>query len=224
MKLSFASKNQPEVPLQPDVILASQSIGRKSLLEKLGIRFRTVVTRVDEEKIVDANPIKTIQKRAQAKADEVINNPRVYMVPEDRDVVIITADSMAVVGKKLYGKAVDRDDAKHIIKELMGKTHNYVTSITVTHLELGKVKKTWAKTVETKVTLGKLTVAELESYVTRYDFTRFAAGYAINETPYTLVTKVDGSLTNVVGLPFEALLPILRSIKIIDAPPPEKVI
>ncbi len=224
MKLSFASKNQPEVPLQPDVILASQSIGRKSLLEKLGIRFRTVVTRVDEEKIVDANPIKTIQKRAQAKADEVINNPRVYMVPEDRDVVIITADSMAVVGKKLYGKAVDRDDAKRIIKELMGKTHNYVTSITVTHLELGKVKKTWAKTVETKVTLGKLTVAELESYVTRYDFTRFAAGYAINETPYTLVTKVDGSLTNVVGLPFEALLPILRSIKIIDAPPPEKVI
>ncbi len=224
MKLSFASKNQPEVPLQPDVILASQSIGRKSLLEKLGIRFRTVVTRVDEEKIVDANPIKTIQKRAQAKADEVINNPRVYMVPEDRDVVIITADSMAVVGKKLYGKAIDRDDAKRIIKELMGKTHNYVTSITVTHMELGKVKKTWAKTVETKVTLGKLTVAELESYVTRYDFTRFAAGYAINETPYTLVTKVDGSLTNVVGLPFEALLPILRSIKIIDAPPPEKVI
>ncbi len=224
MKLSFASKNQPEVPLQPDVILASQSIGRKSLLEKLGIRFRTVVTRVDEEKIVDANPIKTIQKRAQAKADEVINNPRVYMVPEDRDVVIITADSMAVVGKKLYGKAIDRDDAKHIIKELMGKTHTYVTSITVTHMELGKVKKTWAKTVETKVTLGKLTTAELESYVTRYDFTRFAAGYAINETPYTLVTKVDGSLTNVVGLPFEALLPILRSIKIIDAPPPEKVI
>jgi septum formation protein len=224
MKLSFASKNQPEVPLQPDIILASQSVGRKSLLEKLGIRFRTVVTRVDEEKIVDANPIKTIQKRAQAKADEVINNPRVYMVPEDRDVVVITADSMAVVGKKLYGKAIDRDDAKRILKELMGKTHVFVTSLTVTHLELGKVKKTWAKTVETKVTLGKLTVAELESYVTRYDFTRFAAGYAINETPYTLVTKVDGSLTSVIGLPFEALLPILRAIKIIDAPPPEKVI
>lgn len=223
MKLSFASKNQPEIPLQPDVILASQSIGRKSLLEKLGIRFRTVVTRVDEEKIVDSNPIKTIQKRAQAKADEVINNPRVYMVPEDRDVVIITADSMAVVGKKLYGKALDRDDAKRILKELMGKTHVFVTALTVTHMELGKVKKTWAKSMETKVTLGKLTTAELESYVTRYDFTRFAAGYALNETPYTLVTKVDGSLTNVVGLPFEALLPILRAIKIIDAPPPEKI-
>lgn len=223
MKLSFTSKNQPEIPLQPDIVLASQSVGRKSLLEKLGLRFRTVVTRMDEDKIVDANPIKTIQKRAQAKTDEVINNPRVYMIPEDREVVLITADSMAIVGKKMYGKALDRDDAKRILKELMEKTHTYVTSIVVTHMEMGKVKKSWAKTVETKVTLGKLTVSELESYVTRYDFTRFAAGYAINETPYTLVTKVDGSLTNVVGLPFEALLPILRSIKIIDAPPPEKV-
>lgn len=222
MKLSFASKNQPDVPPQPDIILASQSIGRKGLLEKLGLRFRVVVTRVDEDKIVDTNPLKMIMKRAQAKADEVVHNPRVYMVPEDRDVVIIAADSMAIIGKKTYGKAMDRDDAKRIIKELMDKSHTFITALVVSHIAMGQLKKTWTKTVETKVTFGKISQPELDAYVIHYDFTRFAAGYALNETPWDLVTKIDGSYTNVVGLPFEALLPILRTLKIIDAPAPEK--
>lgn len=215
MKLSFSSKNQADIVLAPDVILASQSIGRRALLEKLGIRFRVAVTRLDEDKITDPNPLKTIQKRAIAKASEVVNNPRVYMVPEDRDVLVIAADSMAIVGKKTYGKATDRDDAIRILKDLMGKSHTFTTTTHIVHLTNGKVKKTWTKTVETKVTLAKLTGPELESYVARYDFTRFAAGYALNETPWDLVTKIDGSYTNVIGLPFEVLLPILRSLAII---------
>ncbi len=215
MKLSFSSKNQADIVLAPDVILASQSIGRRTLLEKLGIRFRVAVTRVDEDKITDPNPLKTIQKRAIAKALEVVNNPRVYMVPEDREVVVIAADSMAILGKKMYGKAIDRVDAAKMLKELMGKTHVFTTVIHIVYLDKGKVKKSWTKTVTTKVALRKMTGPELESYVTRYDFTRFAAGYALNETPWDLVTKVDGSYTNVIGLPFEVLLPVLRTIKII---------
>ena len=122
MKLSFSSKNQADIVLAPDVILASQSIGRRTLLEKLGIRFRVAVTRVDEDKITDPNPLKTIQKRAIAKALEVVNNPRVYMVPEDREVVVIAADSMAILGKKMYGKAIDRVDAAKMLKELDRKS------------------------------------------------------------------------------------------------------
>lgn len=215
MKLSFTSKNQQDVVLAPDVILASQSLGRKTLLEKLGIRFRVAVTRLDEDKITDPDPFKTIQKRAIAKATEVVNNPRVYMVPDDRDVLIIAADSMAMVGKKLYGKVADRDAAIKMLKELMGKTHVFTTTMHVVHLNRGTVKKSWTKTETTKVTLRKMTTPELESYLTRYDFSRFAAGYTLNETPWDLVTKIDGSYTNVIGLPFEALLPILRTLNII---------
>ncbi|MBI5019371.1 Maf family protein [Candidatus Gottesmanbacteria bacterium] len=157
MKLSFSSKNQLDVVLAPDVILASQSIGRKSLLEKLGIRFRVAVTRLDEDKITDPNPLKTIQKRAIAKAMEVVDNPRVYMVPEDREVIVIAADSMAVVGKKIYGKALDKPDAMRILKELMGKSHVFTTVVHIVHMDKGKVKKSWTKTSETKVTLRKIT-------------------------------------------------------------------
>lgn len=217
MKLSFASKNAPpEEPPKPDVILASQSLGRRTLLEKLSVRFRVVVARVDEENIVDKKPELTIKKRAAAKAHEVVAHPRVYSLPEEREALIIAADSMAIVGTKTYGKPADREGAREMLKVLMGKTHTFVTAANIVLIGIdGKVKKTWEKSVSTKVTLRKLTPVELDSYIARYDLSRFAAAHAINDAPWDLVTKIDGSYTNVIGLPFEVLLPILRQLKII---------
>mgnify|MGYP001070390455 CR=1 FL=1 len=65
------------------------------------------------------------------------------------------------------------------------------------------------------MTFGKLSATELDQYVTRYDFTRCAAAYSLNEAPWDLVKKIDGSYTNVIGLPFEIILPILRSLELI---------
>ena len=216
MKLSFTSKNAPPPePPKPDVVLASQSVGRKMLLEKLGIRFRVAVARIDEQAITDPDPFKMLKRRAEAKAREVTAHPRVYTLMEDRETLVIGADSMAIVGKKSYGKADDREHTKVILKALMGKPHVFATAVLIQLFENGSVKKTWAKTVKTRVTMRKMTTAEVESYVARYDFTRFAGGYACNEAPWDLITKIDGSYTNVIGLPFEVLLPILRSLKII---------
>jgi len=216
MKLSFASKNAPPLePPKPDVILASQSIGRKMLLEKLGIRFRVVVTRVDEEAITDKKPDLTLKKRAAAKAQEVVNHARVYSLPIEREALIVAADSMAIVGAKIYGKSIDRENTREILKSLMGKTHTFATAVNIVLMKDGAAKKTWEKIVKTKVTFRKLTPVEVDSYITRFDFTRFAAAYALNEAPWDLVTKIDGSYTNVIGLPFEVLLPILRQLKII---------
>lgn len=215
MNLQFSRPHQPPLPPPLHVVLASQSMGRRTLLEKLGIHFRTVITRIDEEAITHADPVTMLRHRAEAKAHDVITQPRVYSLPDEAKNLVIAADSMAIYGKKTYGKARDREDAKTIVKALMGKTHVFATAIVVVLLDNLKEKKRWEKVVKTRVTLRKLTATELESYVNRYDFTRFAAGYALNETPWDLVIKVDGSYTNVVGLPFEVLLPILRNLKII---------
>lgn len=201
-----------------ELVLASQSIGRKTLLEKLGVRFRVIVTHVNEDNIVDSDPFNMLKRRAMAKADEIVQHPRVYSISEQAKTLVIAADSMAIVGKKSYGKATDRDDAKTIIKQLMGHSHIFGTAVSLVLMENGKEKKRWEKLEKTKVTLRKLTNPELEMYVARYDFTRFAGGYALNETPWDLVTKIEGSYTNVVGLPFEILLPILRSLDIISPP------
>lgn len=216
MKLQFSRKsNIPELPPLPDVILASQSIGRRMLLEKLGLRFRVAVSHVDEDAIVDRDPYKMIKRRADAKIKEIITHPRVYSIPETRESLIITADSMAVVGKRTFGKSNDREDSRAMLKNLMGRTHVFATYVSMVLYDGMKVKKAWGKMVKTKVTMRKMSPVEIDSYVSRFDFTRFAAAYAINEAPWDLVIKMDGSYTNVIGLPFEVLLPVLRSLKII---------
>lgn len=215
MNLHLTRGNVPLAPPPIDVVLASQSVGRKTLLEKLGIRFRVVHTRINEDAITHADPITMLKKRATAKAEEVAKHPRVYTLSEEFRSLVIAADSMAVIGKKTFGKSHDRDDAKLILKALMGRTHTFATAVVISYYEGHVVKQKWEKLVQTRVTMKKLSQAELESYVTRYDFTRFAAGYALNETPWDLVTKIDGSYTNVIGLPFEMLLPILRKLEII---------
>jgi len=216
MKLQFSRKsNIPEEPPLPDVILASQSIGRRMLLEKLGLRFRVAVSHVDEDAIVGRDPLKMLKRRADTKIKELIAHPRVYSIPDARESLIVAADSMAIIGKRTFGKSKDREDSRFMLKALMGRTHVFATAITIALFDGTKVKKIWEKTVKTRVTMRKMTPSEVDSYVSRFDFTRFAAAYAINEAPWNLVTKIDGSYTNVIGLPFEVLLPILRSLKII---------
>ena len=213
MRLSF-SKNQPiERPI--NIILASQSVGRKMLLDKMSLRFRVVVAHVKEEDITDPDPITMIKRRAQAKVEEIAQHPRVYGIAEDDKSLIIAADSMAILGKEVFGKSKDRDETKDMLRRLMGRTHTFVTAASAIYIVESKEKRRVAKVIKSRVTMRKMTPAEMESYVTKYDFTRYAAAYAINEAPWDLVTKIDGSYTNVIGLPFEVILPILRNLKII---------
>lgn len=215
MNLRLTRGNTPSEPPPIDVVLASQSIGRKTLLEKLGIRFRVVHTRVNEDAITHADPIAMLKKRAAAKADEVAGHPRVYALSEEHKSLVIAADSMAILGKQCFGKAADREHAVQILTSLMGKVHTFATATVIALYEGHTPQQTWEHVTKTRVSMRTLSRAELERYVSRYDFTRFAAGYALTETPWDLITKIEGSYTNVIGLPFEVLLPILRKLEII---------
>ncbi len=214
MNFSLRKSAEPII-YPPSVVLASQSVGRKMLLEKLGLRFRVVVTHIDEDAIVDKDPIKMIRRRAQVKVDEVVNHPNVYGITPTTKTLVVAADSMAILGSKTYGKARDREDVKSMLNTLMDRTHTFATAVNIVQVELGKEIKRWDKVETTRVTMRKMTQPEIEAYTNRFDFTRFAGGYAINEAPWDVVTKIDGSYTNVIGLPFEILLPILRNLKII---------
>ncbi|OGG08815.1 septum formation protein Maf [Candidatus Gottesmanbacteria bacterium RBG_16_43_7] len=217
MNLKLTSKAQEAAqPIPVDVILASQSIGRRQILEKLGVRFRQVVTQLDEESITTKDPQSTIKLRAKTKLEEILTRPRVYLLNDKVHNLVIAADSMAVYGRRVFGKAPDRTDAAKILKDLMGKTHTFLTAVSIGYLENdGKVKKRWDKVATTRVTLRKMNKAEMDGYVARYDFSRYAGAYALNEAPWDLVTKIDGSYTNVIGLPLEVILPIFRSLAII---------
>ena len=229
------------------IILASISIGRKQLLEKIGVDFQILPSTIDEDKIIHSNPIKMLQMRSWAKAQDVVTTIRrqtesqldkfdqLDKLGDATDIVksklnpkrylIVAADSMAILRKpfgfaqgKAYGKAKTKTEGKQILQALMGKTHEFVTAASIVHLELLKelkILKRWNSITTTRVTMRQLNPDELESYVKYFDFSKFAAGYAINEYPTDLITKIDGSYTNVIGLPFEVILPIFRKFKII---------
>ena len=215
MAIRFTSPHA--LPVEPliDLVLASQSIGRRMLLDKLSVRFRAIPTRVDEKTIQSADPITMMKKRAEAKARDIATSPAVYGINPNGKALIVAADSMAIIGKRVFGKPTDREHVKAMLKSLTGKTHTFATAVHVIFLQGSEVKKRWEKVQKTRVTMRKLTPVELDSYVARYDLSRFAGAYALNEAPWDLITKIEGSYTNVIGLPFEFLLPVLRKLKII---------
>lgn len=222
---------------KPHIILASASIGRKQLLEKLGVPFSIQISSIDEDIIIHQNPYKMLQMRATAKAEDVVQRLSSWRERQQpigsltyqndsiaslqNDYLVIAADSMAVLGNKTYGKAKNKTHAKKIVSELMGKTHEFVTATSIIHFKFLKSHKSlkethrWENLTKTHVTLRKLTNNERTQYVNRYDFTRFAAGYALGETPWDLVTRIDGSYTNVIGLPFEVVLEIFTKLSLL---------
>ena len=206
---------------KPRIILASQSIGRKHLLEKLGLPFEILPSGIDEASISHPDPSTRLLKRARAKAEDVAKKlskkiPASNQLPTT-SFLIIAADSEAIFQGKTYGKARDKTHAREVLKELMGKTHEFVTGTSIIFTHNNETIQQWNHVTKALVGMRTLHENELDEYVNRYDFSRFAAAYTLNETPWDLITKIEGSYTGVIGLPFEIILPIFRSLNLLSS-------
>lgn len=192
------------------IILASASFGRKKILESLGLSFKIIPSDIDETKFNRSKPIALAQTLAKAKAERVFekikNQQCSHLTIEPLNYLIIAADSMVLLNGETIGKPKDKKEAKKILKKLSGKTHQFLTAVYVLNI---KTKKVWQKTALSKVTFRKMKDWEIEVFLKKVDPTVVAGGYSLDH-PQDFITKVEGSLTNVLGLPLEILLPILR--------------
>ena len=187
----------------PSLILASQSLGRKKLLEYLKIPFEIVHSQLDEEKIIAPTPEKTLQLRAKLKGEEIA-------LKIAKPAIIISADSGAILGRKLLGKPKDRQEAGGIFKRLAGKKHKYVTSTYIIKIYTNKTKSVIFQSDNVSfVTFRKMSDDGINFFLDRTEFTRFAAGYIL-VSAQDFITKVEGSLSNVIGLPLEDVIPVLK--------------
>lgn len=188
------------------LILASKSIGRKKLLKLFNVPFDVIESDVDEDKIHAQTPFETIKLRAKRKAESVarkyINKTGAYL--------IISADSDADLNGKIVGKARDEKDATNILQAFSDKTHDFYTGVYVIQVENGKITKTWETADHSKVTMRKLTKEDIDLHLSLSEYKRYAGAYALFASPVDLISKVEGSLTNVVGLPLDKLIPILK--------------
>lgn len=172
------------------LILASKSPRRKFLLEQAGLRFSVVVSRVNESSIPWSDPVTYTRDLALAKAGEVAQR-----FPEQW---VIGADTIVMVGSDLMEKPQSPDDARRMLGRLSGAVHQVYTGFSVINQNNGHVH---AETVRSDVTFKSLSASEIEWYVHTDEPYDKAGAYAIQGLGSSLVKAVNGSYTNVVGLP-----------------------
>lgn len=181
------------------IILASGSPRRKELLKKLGIKFEVVPSDYEEDMSLKLKPQELAKFLSLEKAKSVAKNYK--------NAIIISADTFVVFKGKYIGKPHSKIEAKRMLKDISGKSHLVITGFTIMDT---KNKKTISKTVETKVYIKKLTPKEINAYAKTKEPLDKAGAYAIQGLGKSIVEKIEGDYSNVVGLPIYALAESLK--------------
>ena len=181
--------------LKYKLILASNSPRRKELLAGLGVPFEVRVLQDIDEHYPENLPVNEVARYiAKEKADA-------YRRIVASDELIITADTVVIVGDEILGKPIDEADAVRMLKLLSGRTHQVTTGVCLLTAE-----KERCFDVTTDVTFKKLTDEEIHYYVDRYRPFDKAGAYGIQEwIGYIGVTGLNGSYYNVMGLPVQRI-------------------
>ena len=180
-----------------EIILASASPRRKELLKKIVKNFRVVESGVDEGCVSAAPPILFAKNAAILKAKAV--------AVKYKKSIVIGADTIVVLGKKILGKPKDKKDAVAMLKSLSDATHKAITGIAVI-FPGGKIVSDAAVT---KIKMRKLSKKDILAYVNSGRPLDKAGAYGIQEIEDAFVEKIEGDYDNVVGLPVQKLKKIL---------------
>lgn len=183
------------------VILASNSPRRKLLLGGLDLDFEVrVIDDIDESYPEGLEPKSIAEYIAKKKADA-------YKQTMNADELIITADTIVVLGNKILGKPADEKEAKKMLGRLSGKTHQVITGVCMLTTESEKVFS-----VTTDVTFRKLFTQEITHYVKNFRPFDKAGAYGIQEwIGHVGVTSINGSYFNVMGLPVQRIYKELKN-------------
>lgn len=181
------------------IVLASSSPRRKEILERFNIKFETRVSDIDEEFDPEDEPSQVVKSLALQKCEDVAKNC------QNGD-IIIAADTI-VYYDMILGKPKDRKDAEGIIKTLSGKTHLVMTGVAIIEVGSGK---TIVDFESTEVKFRELSDEKIERYLNTEEYTDKAGSYGIQGYGEILVESINGSFSNVVGLPISKLDELLE--------------
>lgn len=190
------------------IILASKSLDRKELLKRIVIPFDIIITNINEEKYKSEieDPIELVMRLAEMKAKTAKNLLKENDPKEAY--IIIAADTIVRFKGETIGKANNKKQAFSILKKLNNSTHSLITGIAITQLNLPKVIKDFDKTL---VTFVPLSDDEIETYLDSDEWKGRAGAYSIYDKASMFIEKIEGSPSNVVGLPLQKIFKILKT-------------
>ncbi len=193
-------KNAP-ISYKRPLILASRSPRRIQLLKQIGLPFRSIPSDMEEEHPHD-NPKSTTVKLAQQKALQVSKRTSGHW--------ILGADTLVVVGRTPLGKPSNEIHARAMLKQLRGKTHRVITGFCLVGPD-GELR--YSEAITTQVKVKPLSDQEIEDYIKTGEPFGKAGSYAIQGIGAFMIESINGSYTNVVGLPLCALIKALLSVE-----------
>jgi septum formation protein len=173
------------------VVLASGSPRRLELLRRLGLDPEVRVAAVDETPLTGETPAETVARLARAKAHAV----------EAGDALVVAADTEVVLDDTVLGKPADPAEATAMLRSLSGRTHVVLTGV---HVLAGDRES--AAVEETLVCFRVLSDEEIAAYVATGEPDDKAGGYGIQGAGGMFVERIEGSDTNVIGLPLATVV------------------
>ncbi len=178
-----------------NVILASNSPRRRELLGDLGIDFTVRTLKGIDESYPQELPVLEIAEYISRK------KAHAYKSEMNAGELIITADTVVILGNEVLGKPKDADDARRMLRELSGKTHKVVTGVTIVTID-----KISSFSAVTDVEFAELSDDDINYYVDNYRPLDKAGAYGIQEWIGCMgVRHINGSFYNVMGLPLHRL-------------------
>ena len=183
------------------LVLASASPRRAELLRAAGIEFGVIPADVAEVLDPEESPDGFVRRVAQMKAETVI--------PLAPGRPILGADTIVLVDNEVLGKPVDAADARRMLRLLSGREHTVMTAVCLVNpaAESGRIQ---TRVARTKVECAPLGDAEIDWYVAGGEPMDKAGAYAIQGLASRFVTRIDGSYSNVVGLPVAVVYDLCR--------------
>ena len=187
-------------------ILASGSPRRKELLSKVVPEFE-IIPAESEEKTTGTQPSEIVEELSFQKASEIFHK---ILTDSTEQTVVIGADTVVSYNHRVLGKPKDREDAKRMILELQGNTHEVYTGVTVFYVKDGK-EEHFTFHEETKVSVEDMTDEEITSYVQTGEPDDKAGAYGVQGLFAIFIKGIKGDYYNVVGLPVARLYKELKN-------------
>lgn len=186
--------------MQPRIVLASASPRRARILRDLGVPYRVVVSQIDESLQPGEDGAAAVERLARAKA---------VAVAAHEELPVLAADTEVLLDGQILGKPADERDAVSMLRRLADRTHEVVTGVCL--VSGGAARSGVERSV---VTFAPISESELAWYAATGEPLDKAGGYHVDGKGALFVTTVEGSPSNVAGLPVRLVLQLVRDARL----------
>lgn len=185
------------------LILASESPGRRRALEEAEFVFDVVPSDFVEDMTLPLTPAELVVRLSRGKAWNVAERFK------NDEVIVIGADTVGVFENVVLGKPHTKENGRKMLAMLSGNVHSMITGLTVINC---KTKKEISRSTETKIWFKEISPEKIAEYTETEEGLKKAGGYAYQANGQQFIDRIEGSESNIIGLPIEGLKEMLRKL------------